>query len=147
MTNPSFDNGIPELTEVLPPEVVAEAVAPPVVTPKPSNTFGAGNAYTPRPSTAQSVDNDLQKASAVADWPEGKWRSVETDIRNRITEQVLRRIDSVLEQRVRDGLADVLQIAVEGLAAEIRQGLSVTLEDVIARAVAQEIANFKSTKK
>jgi hypothetical protein len=39
-----------------------------------------------------------------------------------------------------------LQTAVEGLANEIKQGLQVTLEEVIARAVAQEITRLKSTK-
>jgi hypothetical protein len=146
MTNPSFDNGIPELTEVLPPEVVAEAVAAPVITPRISHPASVGNTHAAVSSIAPTFGNDLKKTDVGVDWPDEKWRSLETDIRNRISEQVLRRVESVLEQRVRDGLADVLQIAVEGLAAEIRQGLSATLEDVIARAVAQEIANFKSSK-
>jgi hypothetical protein len=60
--------------------------------------------------------------------------------------QVLARVDFVLEHRVRDNLADVLQIAVEKLSVEIRSGLHKTLEEVITRAVTQEITKAKSQK-
>ena len=60
--------------------------------------------------------------------------------------QVLSRIDFVLEHRVRDSLADVLQTAVESLAVEIRSGLHKTMQEVISRAVSQEIAKAKITK-
>lgn len=75
-----------------------------------------------------------------------EWEQLEADITERISRQVLSRIDFVLEQRVRDSLADVLQTAVEGLAQEIKRGLHSTLEDVIARAVAQEIARLQTSK-
>lgn len=75
-----------------------------------------------------------------------EWEQLEADITERISRQVLSRIDFVLEQRVRDSLADVLQIAVEGLAQEIKRGLHQTLEDVIGRAVAQEIARLQTSK-
>ena len=75
-----------------------------------------------------------------------EWEQLEAEITERISRQVLSRIDFVLEQRVRDSLADVLQTAVEGLAQEIKRGLHSTLEDVIARAVAQEIARLQTSK-
>ncbi|MDP9109042.1 MAG: hypothetical protein M3N23_08220 [Pseudomonadota bacterium] len=74
------------------------------------------------------------------------WEQLQAEITERITGQLLGRIDFMLEQRVRDSLADVLQVAVEGLAQEIRRGLHQTVEDVIARAVAQEIAYLQIPK-
>jgi hypothetical protein len=44
-------------------------------------------------------------------------------------------------------LADVLQVAVEGLATDIKRGLHQSLEQVITQAVAQEIARLQKTKK
>ena len=52
----------------------------------------------------------------------------------------------MLEHRVRDSLADALQGAVENLTAEIRQGLHASLNDVIKRAVNQEISKIQSTR-
>lgn len=75
-----------------------------------------------------------------------EWQALEQTLRENVLRQVLTRIDFVLEHRVRDSLADVLQTAVEDLAAEIRLGLHRTLEEVIARAVSQEIAKAKSSK-
>ena len=74
-------------------------------------------------------------------------RHIENEVMENVLHQLLGRIDFVLEQRVRDSLADVLQTTVGSLATEIRQGLQQTLEDVIARAVAQEITRLQTTKK
>lgn len=141
MTNTTFDNSIPELTEVL----VAEAT--PVVTPPaaPAAGFRATRRITdttPEPS----VTVEQVSPHALSDWTDEEWHRLETEIRERIARQVLGRIDFVLEQRVRDSLADVLQTAVGSLADEIKQGLQNTLEDVIGRAVAQEITRLKTTK-
>ncbi|HEY8101744.1 MAG TPA: hypothetical protein VIF82_13415 [Burkholderiaceae bacterium] len=140
MTSPPFDNGIPELTEVIAPDVVAKVTPPAAAAGPAGKTTGNFTASSP----AHKVSNE---ARTLADWPEEDWQHLETEVRERIARQVLGRIDFVLEQRVRDSLADVLQTAVEGLANEIRQGLQVTLEEVIARAVAQEITRLKTTKK
>lgn len=75
-----------------------------------------------------------------------EWEQLEINISERISRQVLNRIDLVLEQRVRDSLADVLQLAVQGLALDIKRGLQETLEDVIGSAVAQEIARLQTSK-
>jgi hypothetical protein len=79
--------------------------------------------------------------------PEDELRRFEHEICERVLQQLLDRIDFVLEQRVRDNLADVLQIAVDHLAADIRQGLQRSLADVIARAVTQEISRLQTLKK
>ena len=62
-----------------------------------------------------------------------------------VLRQLLTRVDFVLEHRVRDGLADVLQTAVDGLARDIRQGLTRSLEEVIQRTVSQEISKLQSS--
>jgi hypothetical protein len=74
-------------------------------------------------------------------------RRFEHDICERVLQQLLDRIDFVLEQRVRDNLADVLQTAVDHLATDIRQGLQRSLADVISRAVTQEISRIQTLKK
>ena len=75
-----------------------------------------------------------------------KWQQLEQTIHESVLRQVLSRIDFVLEHRVRDSLADVLQTAVESLAVEIRSGLHKTMQEVISRAVSQEITKAKIAK-
>jgi len=70
---------------------------------------------------------------------------LEKTICENVLRQLLTRVDFVLEHRVRDGLADVLQTAVDGLARDIRQGLSRSLEEVIQRTVNQEISKLQSS--
>lgn len=141
MTNHSFDNGIPELTEVIALDAATD-VAPPLATVATVSQPIAATA-TPLPFKTGVEPTALRTA---ADLPDEQWRRIETDVRERIAQQVMGRIDSVLEQRVRDSLADVLQVAVEGLANEIRTGLQMTLEEVITRAVAQEVAKLRNSK-
>ncbi|MET3105301.1 hypothetical protein AAKU67_001050 [Oxalobacteraceae bacterium GrIS 2.11] len=69
---------------------------------------------------------------------------LEKTLRENVLRQLLTRVDFVLEHRVRDGLADVLQTAVDGLAKEIRTGLAKSLEEVIQRTVSQEISKIQS---
>lgn len=145
MNRPPPDAGIPILTEVIPnlpeltevissPPPLGKAVAPPV----------------PPVPSVPSVTPEQQAASAppaAAEWDAEQWERMEREVRERVLQQVLERIDFVLEQRVRDSLADVLQTAVESLASEIRGGLHNTVKEVITRAVSQEITKLQSTKK
>jgi hypothetical protein len=57
--------------------------------------------------------------------------------------QVLDRVDTVIDQRIRDGLMDVLQITIDRLSEELRQGLHQTLQGVITEAVTQEIDRMR----
>lgn len=135
MSNPTMDAGIPVLTEIIPATPPsAPATSMPTATPAP---------------TAAGLQDDafaLQKR-AVDEWDDEKWNRLEREIRERILHQVLERIDFVLEERVRDSLADVLQTAVERLASEIKSGLHATMNEVVTRAVAQEISRLQATKK
>jgi hypothetical protein len=133
MNNPTLDAGIPVLTEVIPAPQPASA---------PEKKEAA-----PLPEPAIKEDAPALRKPAAPEWDDEQWERLEREVRERILHQVLERIDFVLEQRVRDSLADVLQIAVEGLAEEIKGGLHHTIKDVVSRAVAQEIMHLQTTKK
>jgi hypothetical protein len=127
MSNYKPDAGIPLLTEVI------EAPA-----------AGTETEATLEPA-APALDDVPELTSVMLS--EDELRRFEHDICERVLQQLLDRIDFVLEQRVRDNLADVLQVAVDHLAADIRQGLQRSLADVIARAVTQEISRLQTLKK
>ena len=132
MSSTTSDAGIPLLTEVIP------GPAP------------AGNTHAVAPeTTVDAVKDDIVtlEARAATILEEEEWDRLEREIRERVLIQIIERIDFVLEQRVRDSLADVLQTAVEGLAADIKGGLHVSMRDVVTRAVTHEITKLKSAKK
>ncbi len=134
--NSQIDSSIPVLTEIihLDPE------------------FPANSRHDVTSAAKQVSDSnweDLQQAPQIdqqSDQQERQWEQLEQTLRENVLRQVLSRIDFVLEHRVRDSLADVLQTAVESLALEIRSGLHKTMEDVITRAITQEIAKAKVSK-
>ena len=74
------------------------------------------------------------------------WARLEHEIRERVLRQVMGGIDTILEPRIRDTLADVLQVAVGSLADDIRNGLQQSLEREIARAVSNEIARAQKSE-
>jgi hypothetical protein len=135
MNNSTLDAGIPVLTEIIPaPQLDLQADVP--------------DAGSPELAVMPAPDNDAAlRARAATDWDDEKWDRMEREIRERVLRQVLERIDFVLEQRVRDSLADVLQTAVERLASEIGSGLHQTVKEVVTRAVSQEIAKLQTAKK
>lgn len=132
--NNILDNSIPILTEVInkksepPAETLSANPIPPA-----TMAMHENSAHTELPVTP-SLSND-------------EWNMLERNISERVLRQVLGRIDFVLEHRVRDSLADALQLAVEGVSIEIKRGLHQTLEDVISRAVSQEITKLQSINK
>ena len=101
---------------------------------------------------AERVASPLPAPSAAslplpAPMSEDEWQRMERRVRERILGQLLSRTDAMLEERIRSGVAGVLEQAVDGLAATLRASLHKTLEDVVSRAVAQEISRLQSTKK
>jgi hypothetical protein len=135
MNKPIIDAGIPLLTEIIAPipadNLVARVGAKPGAASWSSQREGAA------PQEMREVNGGV----------DGERNRLERQISERVLQQMLGRVDFVLEQRVRDSLANVLQTAVEGLAADIRQGLQQTLEEVIARAVSQEISRLQTNRK
>lgn len=138
MNNPSLDAGIPVLTEVIPPPRHSEPA------PLPAQPVALAVAQENEDVVADVV---VLQQHAVEEWDDARWDRLEREIRERVLHEVLERIDFVLEQRVRDSLADVLQNAVEGLAADIKSGLHNTVKEVITRAVAQEITRLQSASR
>jgi hypothetical protein len=127
--NPAFDQSIPVLTEVF-QEKGEQPAAP----------------DKPLPVVQDDVNAELE-ARAVDNWTEPEWNLLERRLSERILQQLQGRVDFVLEQRLRDSMEDVLKQAMAGLTEEIRQGLQQTIEKIVVRAVAQELAHLQTLKK
>lgn len=98
------------------------------------------------PATLAPASVEELEARAIASMGRQDWARLERALRERILRQLLARVDNTLEQHVRDSLADVLQGAVSTLANDIRGGLHQSLEEMIVRAVSQEITRLRSTQ-
>ncbi|WP_028101771.1 hypothetical protein [Pseudoduganella violaceinigra] len=73
------------------------------------------------------------------------WDSLERRLSERVLHQLSTRIDFVLEQRIKDSITDVLNHALHGLTAEIREGLHDTIGQIVSRAVQQEITHLQAS--
>ncbi len=129
MNIPASDASIPILTQVIEPASGARAAVPP-------------QAEAPRQNPAAIPRLELARPESAST----EWTQIEREISERVLRQIQGRIDFVLEHRIKDGLAEALQRMTDEMTAEIRRGLQITLEDVIARAVAQEIARLQANK-
>lgn len=134
--NEQIDSGIPVLTEVISPdEIIAE------------NSTASASAVTAMPAVAPAPMHNFAEPEDAAQSSSGlsaeEWQQLEQTVREGVLRQVLSRIDFVLEHRVSDSLAEVLQVAVDKLADDIRAGLRQSLEEVVTRAVTQELSKIK----
>lgn len=103
----------------------------------------------PEPAVQPAVQDDVNahlEARAIDGWTEPEWNLLERRLSERILQQLQGRVDFVLEQRLRDSMEEVLQHALTGLTSEIRQGLQQTIEKIVVRAVAQELAHLQALK-
>ncbi len=137
MNLPPRDAGIPILTEVISPATADEFPNTDVAPPELEQVENM-------PAFADQATFESQALDRLS---KEDWHRLERRIRERILGQILARVDTMLEQRIRDSLADVLQIAIEGLTEQIRSGLQQGLDDIISRAVSQEITRLQTTKK
>jgi len=138
MSKSKLDAGIPILTEVLEvPSANAEALIKPVRL-HTAPGLGTHGAHEPL---------DVVDVPTIDGWLNEEWNRLERKIGGRILHQVMERLEADIESRVRDALADVLQIAVEGLASDIKQNLQTALNDLIAKAVKEEISHMQIAKK
>jgi hypothetical protein len=102
------------------------------------------------PTFAQQVHDEINaslEARAIATWTEPEWTLIERRLTERVVQQLQTRVDFVLEQRLRDSMEEVLKHAVAGLTGELRAGLQDTIEKIVVRAVAQELAHLQALKK
>ncbi|MBA5608216.1 hypothetical protein H3H36_22975 [Duganella sp. FT3S] len=120
-----FDASIPVLTEVL-----RDDPAP-----------AANNAAMPPAELGAQLE-----AQALAGWSEQEWDVLERRLATRIVQQLQSRVDFVLEQRIKDSMAEVLSHALRDLTSEIRGGLQDTIEKIVARAVSQELTHLQARK-
>lgn len=128
--NPAFDQSIPVLTEVFSDK--------PAAAPAPRRE--------PAPPRQDEVNLHLE-TRAISDWSEPEWNLLERRLSERILQQLQGRVDFVLEQRLRDSMEEILSGAIAGLTADIRAGLQQTIEQIVVRAVAQEITHLQALKK
>ena len=129
--DPGFDASIPVLTEIVPDPPPPPATAP----------AAAAVALPAAPS-----DEALERR-AIERWSGEEWSVLERRVTERILQQLQGRVDFVLEQRLRAGIADAVDKAMAGFSAEIQNGLHETLGQVVARAVSQEIAHLQTLGK
>ena len=120
--NQPFDASIPVLTEIMRDDAPAPvAGAAPA---DPANDAGAIGL--PAPDDAEA------------------WEDLERRLSERVLHQLSNRVDFVLEQRIKDSMAEVLDHALHALTAEIREGLHDTIGKIVARAVQQEITHLQA---
>ncbi len=141
MNTSTRDAGIPVLTEVIaapasdsPPSSAASPATAPVLTAAPAQP-------------AMGPVTEMLQLKAGSEWSKEEWTRLERTIRERILRQILERIDALLEHRLRDSVSNVLQTAISGLTADIKTSLHHSIEDVVTRAVSQEITRLHTTKK
>jgi len=136
MSQASFDASIPVLTEVLNGEPLADE-QPPVA-----------HAPARNPAAAKRAEHAAHlEAEAINGWNAAEWAVLENHLAERILHQLQGRVDFVLEQRIKDSMAEVLTSALHSLTNEIRIGLHDTLEKIVTRAVTQELAHLQAQKK
>ena len=113
MSQSRIDAGIPVLTEIIAaPAAEAQVAKPaPPVAPQP-------------PERPEVVD-----VPTIDGWLNEEWNRLERKIGGRILHQVMQRLEADIEARVRDVLADALQMAVTTLANDIQQNLQATLQE------------------
>jgi hypothetical protein len=130
--DPAFDASIPVLTEI-----VAEPIVPDVPVTPPAPVTDAAPHAAPEALEQRAVDH----------WSGEQWSVMERRVTGRVLQQLQGRIDFVLEQRLRDGIADAVDKAMASFSADIRSSLGDTLSDVVTRAVSQEIAHIRMLDK
>lgn len=160
--DPAFDDAsIPVLTEVVhetppaPAPAAADAAVAEVVLTEVIEQPGEDTGRHPRAGEDPISRNEtatqeppaqpatLEQRAAAQLSPE-EWQALELRLSERILHQLQGRVEFVLQQRLRDSMADVLQHALAGLTDEIRSGLQQTIEQIVTRAVAQELAHLKT---
>ncbi|GAA0416232.1 hypothetical protein ACFOY5_02055 [Massilia aurea] len=141
--DPAFDASIPVLTEVF-----AEPTAPGTPLAQPAPVVEAETPPPPAPVVAALEDApEALERRAVDHWSGEQWSVMERRVTERILQQLQGRIDFVLEQRLRDGIAEAVDKAMTSFSADIRNSLGDTLNDVVTRAVSQEIAHIRMLEK
>lgn len=118
---------VPTLTEVVAwPQAVLPAAAP-------------GEGQLPLPAVeARPAEADMLGA------PPSPLRIAEEQMIRGVLVEVQRQVELMLEVRLREALTPLLNRAADSIVREARTELASTLRDVVARAVAQELARHRT---
>jgi len=90
-------------------------------------------AYTPHATTA---------AAAVEPAPTD-WAALEQRLCERILQQLQGQVGFLIEQRIRESMADALQLALASMAGQLADGLGGALEQIVTRAVGEELLHLR----
>jgi hypothetical protein len=131
--NHVFDHNIPVLTEVF--------------SDRQDKDRRAAEAPAAAPPARQDEAHADLETRAIDNWTEPQWNLLERRLSERILQQLQGRVDFVLEQRLRDSMEEVLKQALAGLTDELRTGLQHTIEQIVVRAVQQELLHLQALKK
>jgi hypothetical protein len=124
--NPSADNSIPLLTEII-------ATAAPVSPTVPIATASPASGALATTATAHATEEQL--------------RHIRQDIQEGVMQEMLKQVDNILHQHLQDHLAVVLDNMAEILKTHVRAGLEKALAESVTQALAEEMARFENSKK
>lgn len=159
----AFDESIPVLTEVVAEEaaqaeaaVAADAAAAEAADEAdigvvdtidaPGPAVGAASPLLPSmPSlTPMQPMPPLQPLRPVRELDDAAWQTLEDHLIARVLDRLQERIALVLEDQVRSNMAPVLEHVIGRIGADLHAGLQHTVEQVVARAVSEELEHLKS---
>lgn len=89
------------------------------------------------------LSDPVLTSEVVASMPVKPAELTHEQIVQRVMVDVQRRVDSMLEFRLREALTPILARHTEALIRDMRDELSLTMRDVVTRSVAQELAKLR----
>lgn len=95
-------------------------------------------------SPAEPAATPAATAAAAPSVPAAPASALEEQIVQRVLTDVQRQVDLMLEHRLRETLAPAISRMADQLVRDTREELASTLRDVIAKAVAQELARLRA---
>jgi hypothetical protein len=129
---------VPILTEVidlpLRPDLAVDAASRPV----------SSASLDALPVLAEVVSPLTEVAAQPTSMPShGEPAVTEAQLAQRVLSDVQKQVDSMLEFRLKEAMAPLIARHTEAIARDLRDELSRTLKDVVARSVAQELAKLR----
>ena len=146
---------VPTLTEVIEsPPAAFEPVVEPVPEPVSVAPAPLAPAVAPVPPAPDLSQLPIPRSLLIDPAPPLPASTVEPAVPGVVVDEALiaqrvlvdlqRQVDGMLEYRLREAMAPILARATDALMRDLRQELSKTMNDVVARAVAQEVARQRS---
>lgn len=124
---------------------MSQKSAPPTRVPTLTEIVSLPDALPPVPPVAaQGAPAAASAGGAPFVERRANWPPVEEDqIVQRVFGDLQRQVDLMLETRIKETLSPALTRATDQLVRDVRNELASTLRDVVARAVAQELARHR----